>query len=148
VVPGLAFRESMQGTYWRLDAPTEVRSVAVTLDARADVTSLLRDRQLAVSGVIDVEQLATERPLEGTLAFRFARDGRFHYRLRFLGDDGGAYELGGQTEWSPLAPLSSLEVLAASLYDASNQEIGRGTLRFPARSGLWTVLRTVRLAVR
>lgn len=148
MVPGLAFRENMHGSYWRLDAPTHVLSVAVTLDARADVTSLLRERELSVAGTIDAERLATRRSIDGTLAFRFARDGRFHYRLRFHGDDGAPYELGGQKEWSPLAPVASLSVLAASLYDGSSGELGRATLRFSQRGGLWTVLRTVRLAVR
>jgi hypothetical protein len=145
VVPGLAFRETMQGDYWRLDAPTEVLSLAVTLDARADVTSLLRDRELSVTGTVDAERLATARSIEGTLAFRFARDGRFHYRLRFQGDNGAAYELGGQKEWSPVA---SLGVLSASLYDGSSGELGRATLRFTEGGGLWTTLRSVRLAVR
>jgi hypothetical protein len=148
MVPGLAFREKMQGSYWRLDAPTEVLPLAVTLDARADVTSLLRDRELSVAGTIDAERLATGRSLEGTLAFRFARDGRFHYRLRFQGDDGAAYEIGGQKEWSPLAPVASLSMLAASLYDGAGAEIGQATLRFSEGGGLWTVLRSVRLAVR
>lgn len=148
MVPGLAFRETMRGDYWRLDAPTEVLSLAVTLEARADVTSLLRDRELSVAGTIDAERLATARSIEGTLAFRFARDGRFHYRLRFQGDDGAAYELGGQKEWSPLAPVTSLGVLSASLYDGASGELGRATLRFTEGGGLWTVLRSVRLAVR
>ncbi len=147
MLPGLAFRETLAGQYWRLDAPTEVLSIAATLDANApDLAALARDRAFSVKGSIDVERVATGRPIEGTLAFRFAHRGRLHYRLAFVGDDGRRYELGGQKEWSPLAPVDSLGFLAASLYDAQNEEIARATLRLHAPGGAWTVLKSLRLS--
>jgi hypothetical protein len=147
VVPGLAFRETSSGTYWRLDAPTEVLGMALTVRAHAhDLTELVRDRAFSLSGTIDVERLATQRPIEGTLAFRFVQHGRLHYRIAFEGDDGRRYELGGQKEWSPLAPVESLTVLVASLYDASGAEIAHATLRFDARTEGWKMLKSIRLS--
>jgi hypothetical protein len=147
VFPGLAFREALAGHYWRLDAPTEVLSIAATVEAHApDLAELARDRAFLVKGSIDVERLASGTPIEGTLAFRFAHRGRLHYRLAFEGDDGRRYELGGQKEWSPLAPIDSLGVLAASLYDAKNEEIARATLRPSAPGGAWSVLKSLRLS--
>jgi hypothetical protein len=146
VFPGLAFRETMSGGYWRLEAPTEVLAIAVTLEARApDLTELVRERTFVVKGTIDAERLAARRPLEGTIAFRFVQHGRVHYRLAFQGDDGLRYGLGGQKEWSPLAPLDSLGVLASSLYDANDGEIARATLRFAEPAGVWNLVKSLRV---
>jgi hypothetical protein len=147
VLPGVAFRETMSGSYWRLDAPTQVRTLSLSLEARApDLALLLRERAFRLRGIIDAEALATGRPVEGSLAFRFVQQGRLHYRVAFTGDDGDRYELGGQKEWSPLAPVESLSILAASLYGATGAEFAHVSLRFAARSGIWAVVKSVRLA--
>jgi hypothetical protein len=147
VLPGLAFRETLRGDYWRLDAPTEVFAIAMTFDARApDLTDLVRERSFSISGTIDAERLATGRTIEGTLAMRFVQHGRLYYRTSFEGDDGHRYELGGQTEWSPLAPIASLTVLTASLYDASRAEVAHATLRFDARTEGWAMIKSLRLS--
>lgn len=146
MLPGVAFRETMSGSYWRLAAPTEVRALSVSLEAGAsDLAQLVRDRSFRLRGTIDVEGLATGRSLEGTLAFRFVQQGRLHYRMAFTGDDGARYELAGQKEWSALAPLDSLSVLSASLHDASGAEIAHASLRFVPRSGLWAVVKSLRI---
>jgi hypothetical protein len=156
VFPGLAFSEKMSGQYWRLDAPTEVLAIALTVNARApDLAELARERTFPVTGVIDAQGLASERPLLGTVAFRFIQQGRVHYRLAFEGDDGRRYELAGLKEWSPLAPFESLTRVAASLCDvshasdasdASPEEVARATLAFDLRKGGWDWLRSVRLS--
>jgi hypothetical protein len=137
---GFSFRESLRGNYWRLDAPTEERAIAFTIEARArDLRQFARDRMWRLNGRIDAEGLATRRPVEGTLGFKLIDEQRLPYRLRFQGDDGRAYELSGQKEWLGVAPIASMTTLPASLYDDKNEEIARATLRFDLRAdwGRW-----------
>ncbi len=140
MLPGFSFRETMRGSYWRLDAPTDERAIEVTLEARADdVATFARDKTLRLRGTLDAEGLAARRDVEGTLVFRLLEERRLPYRLRFRGDDGRAYELSGQKEWLGFAPVASLTTLPVSLYDDAGAEIGRATLRFDLRSdaGAW-----------
>lgn len=149
MLPGLAFREAMSGRYWRLDAPENERAIAMTIDAYArDLSDLARDRTFSVTGTIDVDGIASKRPLEGTVALKFVQAGRVHYRLAFRGDDGRRYELGGQKEWSGLAPIHSLTLLDATLYGESGEEFARATLRFDERADWVTWLKSFRLKFR
>jgi hypothetical protein len=146
VFPGLAFRETLSGNYWRLDAPTGVLAIAVTLDASApDLVELARDRTFSVTGTVDAERLASGKPIAGTVALRFVQHGRIHYRLAFEGDDGCRYELGGQKEWSGLAPVESLTLLEGCIYDGSGEEMARATLRFDVRADWAAWLKSFRL---
>ena len=143
--PSLSFRETMRGTLWRLDAPTDERAVDVTLEARTgDLRDIPGDRTFRLRGTVDVEGLATRAEAEGTLVFKLATERRLPYRVRFRGDDGRAYELSGQKEWLPVAPLESVTTLPATLYDDAGQEIGRATLRFDVRQEWWHFVRSLR----
>jgi hypothetical protein len=146
VFPGFSFRETMSGSYWRLDAPIDERAIAFTIEARAaDLRRFVRDKTWRITGTIDAEGLATARPLEGTLVFNLIDQRRLPYRFTFVGDDGRGYELSGQKEYSGLSPLESLTLLPASLYDAEGEELARATLRFDARSDLGRWLKSFRL---
>ncbi len=144
--PGLSFRETMHGTLWRLDAPTDERAVDVELEMRArDLGTVAFDRTLKVDGTLHVERLADHVPCEGTVALRVRAGGRVPYRIRFRGDDGQDYELSGEKEWLPFAPVESITTLPASLYDARGREIARATLRFDLRHEWWHLLRSIRV---
>ena len=145
---GFSFRETMSGSYWRLDAPTDERAIAFTIEARAgDLRRFARDKTWRITGTVDVEGLATSRALEGTLAFKLLDEQRLPYRFDFEGDDGQRYELSGQKEVSPLALLDSMTVLPASLYDAAGKEIARATLRCDARHDLGRWMKSFRVHV-
>jgi len=140
VFPGFSFRETMRGSYWLLDAPTDERAIDFTIQARADdVTRFARDKTWRIRGTLDAEGLATRSDAEGTLVFKLLDERRLPYRLRFRGDDGRFYELSGQKEWLGVAPLASMTTLPASLYDDAGEEIARATLRFDLRAdwGRW-----------
>jgi hypothetical protein len=144
--PGLSFRETMSGSYWLLDEPTDERAIAFTVDAFAhDVRRFAMDRTWRLRGTVDAEGLATGRSLEGTLVFRLFDERRVPYRVMFTGDDGRKYELSGQKEWSGLAPLQSMTLLAASLYDEGGDELGRATLRFDLRADWARWMKSFRL---
>jgi len=146
VFPGFSFRETMSGSYWRLETPTDERAIAFTIDARAaSLRRFARDKTWRITGTVDAEGLATKRPLEGTLAFRLLDERRLPYRFKFTGDDGLGYELSGQKEWSGLAPIESMTLLPASLYDADGAELARATLRFDLRSDLASWMKSFRI---
>jgi hypothetical protein len=143
---GASFCEWLTGSYWRLDAPTEELAIDVNLEVRApDVRSLFGDRVWQLSGTIDVERFAERQSLSGTLAFGRLDEGRIPYRIAFRGDDGRLYELSGSKEWNGLAPIESLTLLAASIYDGSGEEVARATLRFDIRAYGRRWLRHLRL---
>jgi hypothetical protein len=146
IIPGFSFRETMSGTYWLLDAPTDERAMAFTIDAQASsVRAFAKDKTWRITGTIDAEKLASGRPLEGTLAFRLLDERRLPYRFTFVGDDGRGYELSGQKEWSGLSPLESMTLRPASLYDEGGEELGRATLRFDLRADLGRWVKSFRL---
>jgi hypothetical protein len=147
MTPGFFFHETMRGSYHLLESPTVERAIEFTVKVSAsDVRRFLKDKTWTIRGDVDVEGLASRRPLEGTIGFRMLDERRMPYRLSFTADDGKSYELRGQKEWSALAPVESMTVLPASLYDAQGREVGRATLRFDARNELGKFLKSFRLA--
>ena len=146
VFAGFSFRETMSGSFWWLDAPTDERALTFTIEARAgDVGRFMRDRTWCLTGTIDADGLATARPLEGTLAFKLLDERRLPYRWSFVGDDGAGYEMSGQKEWSALSPVASMTVLPATLYDSQGLELARARLRFDWRSDLGRWMRSFRI---
>lgn len=144
--PALSFRETLRGSYWRLDAPTEEHAIDLVLEARSpSLRELRRDRTFTLRGTIDAEGLARHAAAEGTLVWRLLDERRLPYRVRFRGDDGRAYELSGQKEWVPFAPLESVTTLPASIYDDAAREMARATLRFDVRTEGFRLLRSFRL---
>ncbi|MGO9833681.1 MAG: hypothetical protein ACLP1X_05650 [Polyangiaceae bacterium] len=146
MVPGLSYRETMSGNYWRLDAPTDERAIAFTIEAHArSLIEFARSKTCRITGTIDAERLASGRDLEGTISFKLLSERRMPYRLSFCGDDGHRYELSGQREWSGLAPIESMTILPASLYDRSGDEVARATLRFDVRADWMSWIKSFRL---
>jgi hypothetical protein len=143
---GMSFREALSGSFWWLDTPTVECAIAVSFEAHArDLGEFLRDQTWSVAGTIDAERLATGRAIEGTVGLRLIKERRLPYRFTFRGDDGRRYELSGQKEWSGLAPVESLALLPASLYDDRGEEVARATMRFDVRADWWKCMRSFRL---
>jgi|HubBroStandDraft_6_1064221.scaffolds.fasta_scaffold23734_4 hypothetical protein len=136
----------MSGNYWRLDAPTDERAIAFTIEAYTrNVAEFARSKTWRVTGTIDAECLASGRELEGTVSFKSLSERRMPYRLSFVGDDGQRYELSGQREWSALAPIDSMTILPASVFDDRGEEVARATLRFDVRADWASWMRSFRL---
>jgi hypothetical protein len=147
LVPGFKFRETMRGTFHRLDSPATDHAIEIALAVEAeDVRRFARDKTWTVTGHIDAEGFAARRAVEGTVQMHLFDEQRVPYRLRFTADDGAAYELRGQKEFFAVAPLESLTVLPASIYDARAEEVARAVLRFDARNEMKPFLRSFRLA--
>ncbi len=145
-LPGFSFEESLTGSYWRLDAPTEERDIAFRVRVSADdVGDFARTKAWRVEGTMNVDGVAQGSQTEGTIALKLLDERRVLYRLAFRGDDGRSYELSGQKEWSGLAPIGSMTLLTASMYDESGEEFARATLRFDVRSDAMRWLKSFRI---
>jgi len=146
ITPGFSFRETMSGLFWLVDAPADERAIGFTVEAKTDdLNEFRRDKSWQLSGTIDAERLASGQALQGELAFRLFEHGRLPFRMTFRGDDGHRYELSGERRWRSFAPLESLTLLTAGLYDEQGDEIGRATLRSDLRSQWPSLLGSFRL---
>ena len=147
-LPGMTFREDLAGHYWWLSNPVAERPMELRLTACApDVGAALHSRIWRLSGTVHAEGLASHNEIEGTLAFRLLDERRLPYRCRFRGDDGRLYDLCGQKEWNALAPLDTVTLLPASLYDETGCEVARATLRFDLRADWSQWLRDIKLVL-
>lgn len=147
--PGFFFREAMRGSYWKIDSPAEEHAIELHGILRArDVRRFALDKTWELEGEIDLEGFATKRPVQGSVAFRLLDERRMPYRARFVADDGRTYELRGQKEWSPIAPIESISTLPASIYDVDGREIARATLRFDVRNDVGRLVKSLRLSLR
>jgi hypothetical protein len=134
-LPGFSFREELTGKYWRLEEPTEERTMSLHLETCVrDAAAFLQSHTGELSGRIDAEGLASMSELRGTLSFKLIEEQRSVYRFTFQTDDGRVCELCGQKEWNALAPLEAITLLPASLYDDAGREVARATLRFDVRA--------------
>ena len=103
---GVRFRETMTGWIRTAGATCATR---LSLDAHiAGWQPFLRDpsHPIAISGTIDIQDLATARPVAGTLElFPDAGDVAMRYRLRASKDDGDALVLVGTKRQHRLNPF-------------------------------------------
>jgi hypothetical protein len=144
--PGFQFKETMRGSYHLLADPADERAIEFTIVSKAkDLRRFARDKTCAIEGDVQVEKLASKRPLSGTLGLLLLDERRLPYRFTFTGDDDKTYELRGQKDWTPMAPIDSMTTLPASIYDELGEEIGRATLRFDLRHDLAKFLRSWKL---
>ena len=143
---GFSFRESLSGSYWLLEAPTDERVIAFAVEATAhDVRAFARDKTWRIDGTIDVEGIASAAPVHGRIVFRLFEERRISHQLEFAGDSGARYELIGQQEFIGLSPIESLTLLPASLCDDRGEEIGRATLRLDLRRDWALWIKSLRL---
>jgi hypothetical protein len=149
---GLGFQlsESLSGSYYRLDEPLRDRAMSLSLSLRVDgLRRFVRERRVLAEGTIIAEGLAEGgKPVSGTIAWKLFDEKRVPYDLAFEGDDGRVYRLRGQRDFFVYDALDSLTILATSLYDEDDREIGRATLRFDAKSQLPELVKSFRPRVR
>lgn len=147
---GFELRESLSGSWYRLDDPTTDRAIRYTLVLGVSgLRRFLKERKLEAKGTIFIEGLAEGevdegRPLFGTIVWRLIDEKRVPYDLELQGDDGKHYRLRGQRDFFMHDAVDSLTILPASIYDESGTEIGRATLRFDPRTELPTTLKSIR----
>lgn len=146
---GFEFRETMSGQ-WRRVAPVAEaaeRPFTFTLHCvSAPLPRFLRRREMAVTGTLDAEGLATAAPLEGTLGMDLLLTRTLPYAFQFTGDDGETYTMRGQkTVRGPASLADDMTRLPAQVLDAAGEVVGEVTVYFDMRGDLVSFLRSFRL---
>ncbi len=106
------FRETMSGTCRFAASPERERAISFTVTARsARIGEFLKRRVVAIEGTIDVDGVATRRPLAGTLGMDVLLTRRIPYDFTFTGDDGAAYRFTGEKQVRVTALLETMSRL-------------------------------------
>lgn len=143
---GFRFRETMAGSFYTLAVPTDEREMSFSITAHAEtIRGFMRDQKAQIEGVISAEGFCDHRPLRGTVTIRPFKERRLSYDFFFGADDGQKYHFVGEKDIVPVAPIHSMTVLPAHIYDATDEEVARATVRFDLRNDLWSFLRSYRL---
>lgn len=148
VAPGHAFtfRETMSGTCRLASDPDRERSIVFTVTARSPrLGEFLGHRAVKIEGTIDIEGLATARPLVGTLGMDVVLTRRIPYDFTFTGDDGAAYRFTGEKKVRVTALLETMSRLPAVLLGAGGETVADAELWFDLRGDLVTFLRSFSL---
>jgi len=140
------FRETMSGTCRLAASPDRERAIVFTVTARSPrIGEFLKRRIVAIEGTIDVEGLATRRPLAGTLGMDVLLTQRIPYDFTFTGDDGAAYRFTGEKKVRVTALLETMSRLPAALLDEAGETVGGAELCFDLRGDLVAFLRSFEL---
>ena len=128
---GFMFEETMTGTFTRTGKPDQGGALRVNLRARSeDVRKYWKDRLVAVEGTIDMEHLADDVPVTGTIEISPFKKKIIRYELDFTGDDGRPYRYLGQKDIRFSDLVGTWTTCNGAIVDAKGEEIARGTVRF------------------
>lgn len=132
---GFRFEETMRGSYYLLKKPQEERAIEFSIEARVDnLRRFARDLTARIRGVVTLEGLCKHANLDGTLGLKLLKENRLPYDFSFTAEDGKKYRVRGEKNVVVLGLMESLTTLPASLYDDTEEEIGRAIVRFDLRS--------------
>jgi len=138
-----AFRETMSGSYHRVEKPHVERPMSFSIRARsASILRFLRRPEVEIEGAIDAPGLAEHRPLRGTLGMDLLRTGTLPYAFRFTGDDDKPYVFEGKKTYSARELLESMTVLPGVIRDEDGKIVAEALLRFDVRSDLFKFLKS------
>ena len=141
-----AFAETMTGHCWLVSNPERARPMQFRLSARsAEMKRFLGRREVAIEGTIDVEGLATNQPLTGTLGMDVLLTRKLPYDFTFTGDDGGKYRFVGEKNVRALALLDTMSRLPGEIRDEAGEVVARATLFFDLKGDSVRFLRSFRL---
>jgi hypothetical protein len=145
---GFEFRETMTGTYHRLDAPGDERAMSITVRAEASgLRKFLFDPTTRIEGEVDAQGLADHRALRGTLEINPILKRRLVYDFAFEDNDGRPCRFHGEKELDALRLVSTMTTLPGSIW-RDDVEIARAVLRFHVRADLVSFVRSVRHRTR
>ena len=127
---GFKFQETMSGLI-NLERDGERQAqFSLTAEAR-DLQEFVRDNICRVKGVISMDGIAQERPMEGTIEMAFwPPKRRMVYDLYWTGDAGRKYRICGIKRIRFLNFITTMTTLHASLY-RGEELIGKGKVYFP-----------------
>ena len=127
---GFKFQETMSGSITLERDGERQAKFSLTAEAR-EIQEFARDNICRVKGVISVEGIASERPVEGTIEVAFWPPKRkMVYDLSWTGDDGQKYRICGIKRIGYLNFITTMTTLHTSLY-RGEELIGKGKIYFP-----------------
>jgi hypothetical protein len=134
---GFEFQEVMSGSYTRTGQPSQTGTLRFSLRARAaDAVRHLRDGMVTVEGTLDMERIADDVPVAGTMEIRPLLGRLIRYDLSFTGNDGQPYRFAGQKDIRLSDLRNSFTVLRGSVTDAAGEPVASATLRFDTKADL------------
>ena len=141
---GIQFRETMSGSWHRLESPGDERAMEFTVSGKIDhLKHLLGNTVAKLSGRIVAAGLTTGADLEGTLGLgALIREKRLPYAFSFRADDNRMYRFDGTKEVAVLDLARTMTTLPAYLFDDQGTEVGRAVLHFDLHGDLFKFLRS------
>src|SRR5688572_17087277 len=134
---GFEFRETMTGTWHRLDAPLDERPIQFTLRAQVDgLRRFLWRRVSEITVEIDAQGLADHRALRGTMEIDPLLGKKIVYDFTFVDNDGQEHRFHGEKEIEHARFMKTMTTLPATLWQGE-REVGRAVLRFHVREDLF-----------
>ena len=144
-MPSLSFREVLHGGFYLLSDPVDERTADLQLAVEVrSLGAFLQSLTANLAGEVGFEGFADDAYAEGKL-WLTPEQRRATYEVSFPGNDGSPYRFRGHKELELLNPADALTLLQGSVYDANAREIGRAVVRFDARGGLGSLMRSIRL---
>lgn len=128
---GFEFHEVMTGTYTRSGHPSSTGAIRLTARMRAaSARQHLRDGMCTLEGTLDMEGVADDVPVSGTLDMRPFTRKVLAYDFSFTGNDGQPYRFVGQKDVKFTAFARTMSTLPGTVTDAAGKEFARATLHF------------------
>jgi choline dehydrogenase-like flavoprotein len=139
---GLAFAETMSGTYRLASAPDVSRPFSFALRARSrSAQDFARTREVQIAGELMAEGFGPSCPLTGTLGMDVLFTRRIAYDFGFTADDGRVYRFAGHKTIRLRALQRSMTYLPGEIKDEAGVTIGHAEVTFDLRRDLLDFLR-------
>lgn len=134
---GFEFQEVMSGTYTRTGQPSQTGELRIQARARAgDAFKHIRDGMVDLEGTLDMEKVADEVPITGTMEIRPLTRKIIRYDFSFTGNDGQPYRFSGQKNIRFTDLATTMTTLNGAITDAAGGEIATATLHFDVKADL------------
>jgi hypothetical protein len=134
---GFEFQEVMSGTYTMTGHPAEQGEMRIQARARAaDLVRHLRDGMVTLEGTLDMEKIADDVPMSGSVEIRPLTKKIIRYDFSFTGNDGQPYRFAGQKDIRFSDLLTTMTTLVGTVTNGDGAEIAKATLHFDVRSDL------------
>lgn len=134
---GFEFQEVMAGTYTRSGHPSTTGAMRLTARARAqDAVQHLRDGLVTLEGTLDMEGVADDVPVSGTIEIRPVTQKVLRYDFSFTGNDGRPYRFVGQKDVRFTDLVRTMTTLPGTITDEAGDEFARATLHFDVKADL------------
>jgi hypothetical protein len=134
---GFEFEEVMSGTYTRTGHPSQTGELRIQARAKAaDALQHLRDGMVEMDGTLDMEKVASDVPVSGSIEIRPLTKKIIRYDFSFTGDDGRPYRFTGQKDIRFSDFVTTMTTLNGAITDASGAEFATATLRFDVKADL------------